>query len=471
MATANNVTLQSDSENYSSLIVNGEVTGTVKYQRQVEIKTTMGVAGNEILISAPVTGEPFKTFRATNPNIVSNKIKSLYLFGPFNKIKGAYTIYSNTENKAFEVATGYKAASTNNGSFTFTGDVNTSVVKKDIQNSGPSYAEWNLIGNPYPSYIKLSDFLIENNSQFSSTAAGIYDYDRAVSHGWTVQNLAYLTLYPNTKIKPGQGFMVASKREGGTVSFTPHMRTVKESDKFIPTNNLKNKNVGFIKLNLSNGIQNYHTDLYFNNQSTKGLDPGYDARVYGDKTPDFAIYSHLVEKDADIEMAVQSLAFTDLSNDIIIPLGVNASKGQHIILSISETVLPEEIEVYLEDKLANTFTLLNTANYTFFANSKVSGTGRFFLHLTNSTLAFGTNIIGIPQMFTSNGGRTLHINGTIEANSVISVFDFQGRVLFSTKLEEDSENKPIDISTLKKGMYVLKLKTGSFEQIMKVIIE
>lgn len=471
LITSNNVTLQSDSENYSSLIVNGEVTGTAKYQRQVEIKTTMGVGGNEILISAPVTGEPFKTFRAANPNIVSNKINSLYLFGPFNKIKGAYTIYSNTENKAFEAATGYKAASTDNGSFTFTGNVNTSVVKKDIQHSGPSYAAWNLIGNPYPSYIKLSEFLAANNSQFTSTSAGIYGYDSEVSNGWTVQNLAYLTLYPNTKIKPGQGFMVASKTDGGAVSFTPNMRTIGDIDDFILRKDTLAGNVGFLKLNLSNGIQNYNTEFYFNDQSSKGLDPGYDAGVYGGKAPDFAIYSHLLEKQVAIDMAIQSLAYTDLSNNIVIPIGVNASQGQYITLSISDTVLPKETGVYLEDKLTNTFTLLNTNNYNYFTNSNISGTGRFFLHITDSTLSFGTNSSSNPQIFTSNGGHALHINGSIEPDTVLTVHDLQGRVMFSTSLDEGSKSNSMDISTLQKGMYVVKLKTGSFEKIKKVFLE
>lgn len=471
LITSNNVTLQSDSKNYSSLIVIGEVTGTAKYERQIQSRTTMGVASHEVLISAPVTGEPFKAFRAENSNIVSNKGNSLFLFGPFNKTKATYTLYSNTEKETFKAGTGYKAAATNNGSFTFTGTVNTNTIKKELLNSGLSYAEWNLIGNPYPSYINLSDFLAENNSQFSPTSAGIYGYDTSVSDGWTVQNLAYLTLHPNTKIKPGQGFMVASKTEGTTVSFTPPMRSVGDPDDFIVKKDTIAENVGFLKINLSDGILNYNTDFYFNDHSTKGLDIGYDAALYGGKPPQFAIYSHLAENNTGVAMALQSLAYTDLSNDTLIPLGVNASQGQQITVSIADAILPEETEIYLEDKVANTFTLLNKNNHTVFLNSNISDTGRFFLHVINSTLLFGDHALYNPEIYTTNGSHTLHINGTIGANTFITVYDSQGRLLISTELDEISKNNKLDLSVLSDGMYLVKLRSGSLEKIKKVVVE
>lgn len=471
LTTSNNVILKSDSKNYSSLIVSGEVKGTAKYTRQVQITTAMGVASHEVLISAPVTGESFKMFRAANKNIVSNAINSLFLFGPFNKIKGAFTLYSNTENDPFKAATGYKAAATNNGSFTFTGTVNTKEIKKDILNSGPAYTEWNLIGNPYPSYINLSDFLAANNSQFASTSAGIYGYDTEVSEGWRIHNLAYLTLYPNTKIKPGQGFMVASKTGGATVSFRPSMRSVGNSDDFVVSKDTIAKNVGYLKLNLNNGILNYNTDFYFNDQSTKGLDPGYDAGVYGGKAPDFAIYSHLVENNTGLDMAVQSLAYTDLSKDTIIPLGINSSKGQEITVSIAEAILPEETEVFLEDMLTNTFTLLNTNNYTFFTDKNVSKTGRFFLHVTNSTLLFGSDTDSSPQLFTINGSHILHIKGMIAPDTALTIYDLEGRLMLSNQLQEGTNTNKIDISILSGGIYIVKLRTGSIEKIKKILLK
>ncbi|MGC1631273.1 MAG: T9SS type A sorting domain-containing protein, partial [Gelidibacter sp.] len=318
------------------------------------------------------------------------------------------------------------------------------------------------------SYINLPEFLNTNTPQLAPTAAGIYVFDPDISNGWSIQNLAYLTLHPNAKIKPGQGFMMASKIGGGTISFTPPMRTTGNTDNFKVDKDTIANNVGFLKINLSSGLLNYSTEFYFNDQSTKGLDPGYDAGVFGGKAPDFAIYSHLSENNTGLDMAVQSLPYTDLAEGIKIPLGLNASRGQLMTVSIGNTRLPEETEVYLEDKDKGTFTLLNLDNYQFIANTNVIGTGRFFLHLVNSTMSYGSNGLNDLQIFTTNGSLTLHIKGNIMPDTVVTVYDTQGRIMFNNELDQQNEDNKLDLSLLMDGMYIVKLRAGSFEKTKKV---
>ena len=64
-----NLTLNSVSNQYASLIVSGVVNGDVAYRRHVNINASSG--GND-LISAPVTGQTFGDFAALNANIFSN---------------------------------------------------------------------------------------------------------------------------------------------------------------------------------------------------------------------------------------------------------------------------------------------------------------------------------------------------------------------------------------------------------------
>ncbi len=470
LSTSNQLTLKSDADNFSSLIVTGEVTGAAKYERHIQTQNAMGVVNNEVLISAPLSGETFKVFRKSNPNVMSNAAKSNFSFGPFNKSKGNFTNFTSSENETFKAGVGYKTTVPKNESFTFTGMVHTKDIEKEILVSGSAYSEWNLIGNPFPSYINLSEFLAANNPQLAATSAGIYSYDPEISNGWKVQNLAYLTLHPNTKLKPGQGFMVASKAKGASVSFATSMRTVGDTNEFVIRKDTLAKNVGFLKLNLSNGISNYHTDVYFNKQSTKGLDPGYDAGVYAGKTPDFAIYSHLVDKSSGMDMAVQSLPYSELSKSVVIPLGVNAPQGQEITFSITDVILPKETEVYLEDRLDNTFTLLHTNNYSIFTNSNISKTGRFFLHVINPMLSFGAAPLNHPIMYTTNGSLILHIEGAMAPNTAVSIYDLNGRLMISTQLDDKSDSKQIDLSILAGGMYIAKLRSGALEKIKKILI-
>lgn len=470
LSTAQNVTLQSGTDDYSSLIVTGDVSGAVTYQRQMKTRTLLGGSGNELLISAPVTGEPFDVFRTANPNIVSNAINSLFLFGPFDKIKSAFIFNTKKDKTPFSPAVGYKAAATNNGSFTFNGTVNTNAINKEISQSGSELAEWNLIGNPYPSYLKVADFLSENNEQFAAASSGIYIFNGDMALGWDIYNLAHLTLYPDTKLTPGQGFMVASKKEGGMVSFKPEMRSSGKSNEFNDRIPPISKKVGYLRLNMASGIHNYKAEVYFNEQSTRGLDPGYDAGIYGGTAPDFAIFSHLVENSTGLDMAVQSLAHTDLAEGISIPLGVNAAIGQHLTISMEDTILPEETEVYLEDKWNNTFTLLNSNNYEVIADTQTLGTGRFFLHLVNATLSYGSNGLNDLQIFTTNGAQTLHIKGSIKPDTFITLYDMQGRLIINSELEAHNDHNQLDLSEVREGMYIVKLRAGSLEKIKKVII-
>ena len=61
-----------------------------------------------------------------------------------------------------------------------------------------------------------------------------------------------------------------------------------------------------------------------------------------------------------------------------IPLGIKANPGEQITISIDETTLPDNVEVYLEDNVHNTFTRLDEGEYTFTPNTTLNGTGRFF---------------------------------------------------------------------------------------------
>ena len=47
------------------------------------------------------------------------------------------------------------------------------------------------------------------------------------------------------------------------------------------------------------------------------------------------------------------------------------------VIKIKKQCPKTAIELYLEDNIANTFTLLNTHNYTLTPNLNLNGTGRF----------------------------------------------------------------------------------------------
>jgi len=245
LTASNGLILESTSTSYSSLILDGSITGTINYERHVNINGS-GTTGSNDLISAPLTGQSFSAFATANPNILSNTGGTLFLFGPFDKTTGSYVTYANTESATLDPGVGYRAASDDNSTFTFTGTANNGTVSHDILNSGPTEPEWNLVGYPYPSYLNVQAFLnhqvntgVTNLHLMNTGTAAIYGYDGNALDDWTIYNLANTSA--STVIAPGQGFFVSADPTNAPLydlEFTPAMRSTGTSDDFIVGRNV-----------------------------------------------------------------------------------------------------------------------------------------------------------------------------------------------------------------------------------------
>ena len=456
------ITLNSNSTQYSSLIVYGSVTGDVNYKRHVNTN-----AGGNDLIAPPLSGQIFAGFALANPNIVSNAGNTSYLFGPFDKITESYLTYANTETATLDAGIGYRAASTDDSTFTFVGLVNTSTISVPIINSGTIYPEWNLIGNPYPSYIKLLDFLAENNTLFDLPSAGIYGYD---GNGWTIWNQAYSDANINAIITPGQGFLVAAALGGGIVNFTPTMRASGSSDDFIE-NRDNTSTIAYLKLHMDIDSERYKTEFYVSDNASLGLDHGYDAGAFGGVAPSTSIYSQLVEDNNGRDMAIQSIHTSDLNNDVRIPLGINVAQGQQLTVNIADSTLPEGVNVYLEDSQSNTFTLLNASDFILNATTNLNGIGRFFLRFESETLSTTTNHLNSLHIYNTNTPKRLIVNGQLNEKTNLTIYDVQGRLVVSTLLETNSASQQIDITNIVTGIYIVELKNTSQTLSKKIIIK
>ena len=183
-------TLNSTSSTFSSLIVKGNINGIVSYNRYTALIGS-AVGGTNDLISAPVVDQIFGDFATANTNLAASN--SLRAFAPYNTIAGAYENYDTTNNAATILAAGigYRAAITDGSTLKFTGTLRTAAVSVSISDAAAGRA-WNLIGNPYPSYINFESFFNSNKEQFNSENAyqAIYGYNGNTSNGWTVWNLA-----------------------------------------------------------------------------------------------------------------------------------------------------------------------------------------------------------------------------------------------------------------------------------------
>nr|WP_321226795.1 T9SS type A sorting domain-containing protein [uncultured Psychroserpens sp.] len=475
LTTSGDVTLNSNSQSYSSLIANS-VTGNITYKRHVNDAAGSGTSttAND-LISPPVSGMTFGDLRLdANTNILSGQIggtgPTFYLFGPFdNSSTNNYVLFEDTVDDGIilDSGVGYRTGSTDGETYTFTGTAETGDVMETITTpSGGS--QWNLIGNPYPSHITLSEFLSINNSKFDGSAAGVYGYDGTASDGWVVWNSLYSAINPNALITPGQGFFVASASASEVVNFNSDMRSSGNTDDFIP---LRSTSViTNVTLNMSTTSNSFNTEIYFTEFSTLGLDPGFDASLFGGNVPTFSVYSYLVEENNNVPFGIQAVGETDY-NDVIIPLGVSANQGEQLTFSVNENTVPSTVEVYLDDTTANTSTLLNSGDYILTPNNNLSGSGRFYLRFIDNSLNIQENNFDDLEVFASKETKEIVINGQLSQKAIIEVFDIQGRLIMNSKLNSTQSQHRIDVSHVSKGIYVVKLQNNSHEISKKIIIK
>lgn len=221
---------------------------------------------------------------------------------------------------------------------------------------------------------------------------------------------------------------------------------------------------GHIKLKASTANLEYFTDFYFNSNATSGLDPGYDAALYNSGNPPaFSIYSQLVEDTTGLPFMIQALSETAMNN-VTIALGLHANQGQEVTISILETDMPDTINIYLEDRSNNTFTLLNTNDYTFTAESNLSGYGHFYLRFEAEALNITNPSIDALEISTNQLEHTIEISGQLETKTALKLYDIHGRAILSNNLDISAIKRVIDVSHLSTGIYIAVLETISGEK-------
>jgi len=469
------IEMNSISNNYSSLIVEGTIDTKVTYNRHVNQFANSGSStGSNDIISAPVTdvSQTFLALRTANTDIPSGIIGGVtsFLFGPFDNNENAYINYTNADDTSIIASgIGYRTASdTPTGStFEFVGNVETGTVTVPITIGSGSI--FNTVGNPYPSYISLSSFLASNNSEFDGTSSGVYGYDGSATDGFTIWNQAYSDDNPTALIAPGQGFLVSSKVGGGNITFTPAMRSTGPGDDFI-LGRPNEQNLAHVKIQLSKETSLFNTDLYFNDNASLGMDFGYDSGIFNEATPDFAIYSHLVENNAGKDMAVQSVGFSDL-NSVTIPLGINIGQGEQATISIFENKIPEDTTVILEDNVNNTFTNLLEGDYSFTATTTLTETGRFYIHMSRGALSTTENILNGLEIYTNSNPKEIIIKGKLESKTILKLYDIQGRLVNTQLLNTKDAKHSLNVSNLLAGIYIVQLESDTGNRTQKVILK
>ena len=477
-------TLNSDSDEFSSIIIGGSVSGNITYNRYVN-----PVGTNEWdLIGSPVDGLSISAFASTNSSTLATN-GSAYAIGEYNNVTDTWTNYTTStigSSGNFDIGKGYQMGSIGSGSgiLIFTGvPVSTPqtqlIIDNDLANSGTGRI-WNLVANPYPSYIYANNnansthnVLKANYNPLSlppvdnlhNSYVALYGYN-ADGSGYTIYNQSS----PATYIAPGQAFMVASDNSspGTSISFTPAMRTVQGGDDFISGRIMNPTSSEFLLKLYQEEILIDNTRFYFDNDLTLGLDPGYDA---GHFNQDASLISRLVEEDEGVGFAINAMGSEALSG-VSIPLEVNQLSNVPFRISLEDSTIASDVEVQLEDRLLETLTLLNDEDFTLTAVEDLSGIGRFYLHLGNVTLGEDSFANSFASIYKGINDDYITIEGLPNSSkNNVSIYNLLGQLVANKSLNANQTKQTVSTKGFATGVYVIKLESGNVIVTKKIVIK
>jgi len=492
------VTLNSDSNEFASIIVEGTATGEITYNKYINY-----LAYQEWdLVGSPVLNQNMQNFAQTHTNSNNtNNTGSLafddpyYALGEYLTEWGSYSNYttSTIPNSSFPAGKGYQMATNPIGSgndmegqtLAFTGDIATTSQSIDVQNlngTNNGYGRrWNLVANPYPSYISAQAFFDTN----SSVMGGAYTYcyvwrtgdetssneDNGEFGKWGIYNMLQNNLGGDDfQIAPGQAFYVAAaSSDVAQIQFTPSMRTVTGGDDFI--------NGAPVLLNYKLDLKLYNgsaerakTKFHFQQGLTLGLEPAYDAAAYNQAA---ALSSRLPEDDQGVNFQLNAMNIEAAYNQTI-PLVVNQQEGQSFRISISNNTLPEDINVYLEDVFNGTLTSLKNQDFELVAQEDLSQDGRFYIRFTTESLA--VNDVLSPSsitVFKLNTDNFITIKGLSPemGKTTATLYNMLGMKVREKTLNNTAATQQISTQGLSSGVYIINLKAGEQAVSKKVIIQ
>ncbi len=309
---------------------------------------------------------------------------------------------------------------------------------------------WNLVGNPYPSAIRVLDFLSANTSIEGAVRLwshgtlpvsptnpfyGSYQYNY-VSTDYVVHNGVGTISGPvgfNGFIASGQGFFVLMNdgpAASSTVQFNNAMRSrLFDNSQFFRQSDSEAENRGRIWLDVLNSAnQPVRTLIGYVDGATLEKDRMYDAYVSTVGQSQY-IYS-LIDNE---QMSIQGRPTPFDVNDVV-KLGVNIpTSGEYkIAIGTVDGFFEGNQDIYLEDKVLNVIHDLKQTPYVFTSNSGPIN-DRFELRYTPDSALSNTDFALDNSVLVATNDTHVTVKSSAELINQIEVYDLLGRSLITRK--------------------------------------
>ena len=374
----------------------------------------------------------------------------------------ANALNDGTSDGNFDVGRGYfvPGSSTATRSITSTSSLNNGTINIPIYGSSVAAIggnDWNLIGNPYPSTVRVGSFLSTNSSLINA----VYLYNGATG-GFVTKGVG-----SSFGIAANQGFYIESttSTDGfvGNIIFENAHRRNNNTYFYKSDSTGSNAMTSYFSLE-NNGISD-QIKIIFDPDCQDTYDKKYDARKL--MNPNNLNFASLIEMDQT--QLMEPFVFNGLqppepNSDKSVNIYVETpSSGLFTIQLDSVSNMDANIGILLIDNVLNTTTNLRAQSYQFQSNSADTIDNRFSLNFTNTNTSVSESYISKDISITSFEGRITAFSQTNAMINSLQIIDLSGRII-SDHSQNSKNILTVPANHLQQGVYIIKVTDSNGKQ-------
>lgn len=454
LTVSGNFTIESSATGTGTLVDNGTLTvnGTTTAQQYLTPLRNW-------YMSSPMTAAVIPTY--DNPSAIEyydETVTNTTLANRWINTKSDGTGDNFVIGKGYVV---YPGEGTEGYKFEFTGTLNNADASITLTRTTTKTSEvgYNLVGNPYPSYLDAKQLLNNNTNvlptiwyRTKATNWTFYTYN-ATGAGISVPADANLD-----KIPPMQGFWVRAVANNVTLNFDADYRLHNETATSIPLKAPAAVSSQILRLQVTNGTATDEAVIYFNANAQDTFDSYDSPKMMNNGTTVPNLYT---------TVGTEKLVINGMSAvpyDVQLPLTVQGAKGDYTITANEFSNFAEGDKVQLIDNGIPT-DLTPGSSYTFSIAAGENTTGRFSVVFPKSGVPTGVDNAGAGDVtvFTRSSRIVVTANEAAQG-SMIYVFNGVGQRLAAQAVRGTVNEIG---RTFPAGVYVVKVNNTTAKVVVK----
>ena len=450
-------------ENNANLIQTGTATNT----GDVTVKRNSSTLRllDYTLWSSPVANQNLLNF---SPATVLSR------FYNYNTATNLYNAVPSPSTTNFALGNGYLIRMPNTASPSvdtaypgvFTGTPNNGTIPVALANNGVGF-RFNLVGNPYPSPISMTQLVSDNSANITGTlyfwrkrngpTGGAYC---TWNNGIFITNNNAQVVNPQGIIQTGQGFFVEARNAATSMTFNNGQRVANNAGQFFKTKQVVENNT--IWLNATNATGEFaQMAINYVTGANQGVDD-FDAKYFNDG----AIALNSVLDTADYAIQGRALPF-DGTDEVPLSFKATTAGTYSIAIDHVDGLFAASQDVILKDNVTGAETNLKAGAYTFAAEAGASPS-RFVLKY-QKTLSTITDEFTENRVIISIKEGIIQINSGSLTMSKVQLFDMNGRLVFKNENVNNSETT-VDVSRFARQVLIVKITSDDNKEVSKKVV-